>query len=178
MQQPLDANLQNSGWQKEVPECNHEMAYLKILGTQSGAFNNGLSLACRLCGQRWQRLLLTRPDTSLSVQGGSYLKSYERGIRLPLLPGNPWSEQAVNHRLRLECAIAVARVEHPRFWLQSTTFSHHVICRQWQAQPFREAIACGRDENPWPFHVVGRHGSQNPTAGFDRELYVPRVPES
>ena len=37
----------------------------------------------------------------------------------------------------------------------------------------------GRTENPWPFNVkVPRNGSQNLSAGFSRELEVPRVPET
>ena len=79
--------------------------------------------------------------------------------------------------MRLECAAAVARAEHPRFYLQITTFPHHTMCLNWPSQPFREAMLRGQDENPWPFNVVGKHGSHNPTAGFDRDLYVSRVPE-
>ena len=139
-EQSLDSNLQssqNSGLQNEVHECDHERAYLKILGIQSVGFNNGLSLACRLCGGRWQRLLRTRPDSNFSVSDGVPLNPYQVGIPLPLPPGSPRSKEAVQCRLALEGSVAAARIELPNFFLHHTTFPHHVIMIRWPSQAFR-----------------------------------------
>ena len=41
------------------------------------------------------------------------LKPYARGVPMPPPPGDLWAKNAVLHRLHLDCAVAVARLEIP-----------------------------------------------------------------
>ena len=113
-----DPYLQDSGvrdWLCQVDECEHPSSALKILGTGSTrtsliTYNSGLSMVCKICGGRWQRLHLCRQDSNLSVRDGASLKPFEIGIPLLLPCRSPWGKEAVEHRLRLEVMVAVARV--------------------------------------------------------------------
>ena len=112
-----------------------------------------------------------------SIITGLPLRPFEIGIALPIPKGTQWTDEAVGHRLYLDCANAVARIENPSFYLHYTTFPDHGIIRQWPSRAFRRAMLNGGEENKWPFNMRDpRDGQKNPSRTFLRDTtqYVPK----